>query len=454
MRFLLLPLVVALAACGGVRLPERPDRAIDTLGHLPPMKMFSGVAQQPSIRSNAELAQDFLDLSFRMESGRPLAVMSRFEEPVTLRVTGNAPPSLGPDLARLLQRLRREAGIDIRQVHDRSANITIEALPQARLQAAVPQAACFVVPRVKSWAEFRINRHGRTTDWTTLTRRETVSIFVPNDVSPQELRDCLHEELAQALGPLNDLYRLPDSVFNDDNFHTVLTGFDMLMLRLYYAPELNTGMTRQEAAAIVPRLLQQINPQGGTGVARRPISPRAWITAIETALGPSEDNNRRREAASRAVDIARARGWQDSRLGFALFVQGRLLAPVSPERAHEALSEAQMLFRARPETMLQASHVALHLAVFELSSGHPRETIALVDANLNDARTAENAALLATFLMIKAEALDLLGRTAEADAVRNDSLGWARYGFGNARVVFERLAEIASLVPQNRSFGG
>jgi len=34
--------------------------------------------------------------------------------------------------------------------------------------------------------------------------------------SPQEVRDCLHEELAQALGPLNDLYRLPDSVFNDD----------------------------------------------------------------------------------------------------------------------------------------------------------------------------------------------------------------------------------------------
>ena len=28
-------------------------------------------------------------------------------------------------------------------------------------------------------------------------------VFVPADASPQELRDCLHEELAQALGPLN-----------------------------------------------------------------------------------------------------------------------------------------------------------------------------------------------------------------------------------------------------------
>ncbi len=47
------------------------------------------------------------------------------------------------------------------------------------------------------------------------------------------MRDCLHEELAQALGPLNDLYRLSNSVFNDDNFHSVLTGFDMEMLRLH-----------------------------------------------------------------------------------------------------------------------------------------------------------------------------------------------------------------------------
>jgi hypothetical protein len=68
-----------------------------------------------------------------------------------------------------------------------------------------------------------------------------VAVFIPSDVSPQEVRDCLHEEVAQALGPLNDLYRLPDSVFNDDNFHAVLTGFDMLILRTYYDAELPTA---------------------------------------------------------------------------------------------------------------------------------------------------------------------------------------------------------------------
>jgi len=59
----------------------------------------------------------------------------------------------------------------------------------------------------------------------------------------------------------------------------------------------------------------------------------------------------------------------------------------------------------------------------------------------------ENAALLATLMMFKAEALEMLGRAGEASSVRMDSLGWARYGFGAERNVRARLREIASLNP-------
>ncbi len=88
-----------------------------------------------------------------------------------------------------------------------------------------------------------------------VTEREKAAIFVPADTSPQEVRDCLHEELAQAMGPLNDLYQLPNSVFNDDNFNTVLTSFDMMMLRMHYAPELHSGMTQAEVAGRLPGML-------------------------------------------------------------------------------------------------------------------------------------------------------------------------------------------------------
>ena len=51
---------------------------------------------------------------------------------------------------------------------------------------------------------------------------------------------------------MNDLYRLPESIFNDDNFHTVLTRFDMLILAATYAPELRSGMSRDAVAAALP----------------------------------------------------------------------------------------------------------------------------------------------------------------------------------------------------------
>jgi hypothetical protein len=87
----------------------------------------------------------------------------------------------------------------------------------------------------------------------------------------------------------------------------------------------------------------------------------------------------------------------------------------------------------------------MQLAAFALSSGQTEAAIALVDDNLAPVAQAENAALLATLLMIKAEALELQGRTQEARAVRLDSLGWARYGFGSDEAVRIRVSEISAL---------
>ncbi len=437
---------LVLGACGTATVTEVPERNEATQA-LPPMKTFSAPRVTAPARSNAAIARDFLDLTFEMESGRTVPVMTRFSGTVTVRVTGNPPASLAPDLNALLTRLRSEAGISIRQVGpDEEANITIEALPRSTLQRLVPQAACFVVPRVTTWADYKRQRRSQIVDWATLTTRTRAAIFLPNDVSPQEVRDCLHEELAQALGPLNDLYRLPDSVFNDDNFHTVLTGFDMLILRVYYAPELQNGMSRSQVAARLPAVLARLNPRGqrpsGPLLAK---TPRPWIDAIETALGPGAGRARRRNAANAAVAIAAQQGWRDSRLAFSLFVQGRMVLPDDPDRALSAFLQASDIYDNLPGTELQAAHVSLHLSAFALSSGQPDVALTLINTYLPPVAQAQNAALMATMMMIKAEALDALNRPAEARAVRLDSLGWARYGFGSDREVRIRLREIAAL---------
>ena len=240
MRKLLLPMCLTLVGCMPGNMADTPSRDFvqeSALG-LPPLKSFATSSVEAPTRSNIDIARDFLELSFHLESGRELPVLTRFEGPISIRVTGAPPATLLPDLTRLIYRFQSEARLNVSLTNAPDANITVQAVSRADIRKNLPHAACFVVPNISDISEYKSARRSAKTNWAQLRQRNRLAVFVPNDASPQEVRDCLHEELAQAIGPLNDLYRLPDSVFNDDNMHTVLTGFDMLVLRAYYAPEL------------------------------------------------------------------------------------------------------------------------------------------------------------------------------------------------------------------------
>lgn len=436
-----------MVSCAPVSNNTLPSRAVALTQALPPMKLFTTNFVAPATRPNSEMAQDFLDLSFRLESGRSMATFTRFEGPITIRATGQTNPTMIRDLQEVLSRLRTEAKIDITLVGpNQPAAITIEAVPREAMQAAVPRAACFVVPRITSWKEFKIARRTPQVDWTTLTRRDRAVIFVPADVAPQETRDCLHEELAQALGPLNDLYRLPDSVFNDDNIHAVLTGFDMLILRTYYDPELQNGMSRGEVATRIPAILARLNPKGERNMGQ-PLNDtsRDWIDSIETALANGASPTTRRNAAERAIALGRAFGWSGPRAGFAQYAYGRLQVGNDPAIALASFNAAETSYNESPTTEIHAAHIAVQQAAFALAARDSARVIALSDRYADVAARHQNAALYATLLMFKAEALEMRGQIAQAESLRLDSLGWARYGFGSDANVQARLNEIAGL---------
>ena len=450
---LLAGVLAAGAACAPMPGPDQPQRLAAGPQVLPPMRSFAPVRVAAPTRSNREMAADILELGFVMESGRPIPQFSRFEGPVVVRLTGAVPPGAAEEAARLVERLRREAGLEVRLggATAGAGTITVEFLPRRTMQRAVPQAACFILPRISSWAEFQANRRSARLDWTTLGVREEVAVFIPSDVTPQEVRDCLHEEVAQAMGPLNDLYRLHDSVWNDDNFQTILTGFDMLVLRVWNDPALRVGMGREEVAARLPGILARLNPAGervASGPLPRP-SPRAWINAIERALGPGIGRAARREAVQSALAIARAEGWSDARMAFTLFTLGRVAGPQEGDLALASFLQAGMIYR-RIGAEAHLAHVDMQLAAFALGVGQYDEALRLVRAAQPAARETQNAALLASLLMVEAEALERLGRGAEAERLRLDSLGWARYGFGDETRVRARLAEIGALAPPLR----
>ncbi|GAB4272142.1 MAG: DUF2927 domain-containing protein [Pararhodobacter sp.] len=407
----------------------------------------------PAARPNAEMVRDFLELGFAMESGRGIERFSRFEGPVRVAVSGRAPGTAEADLDRLLARLRNEAGIDIArlpaaaQPDSHAGNlITVEFLPRRQMQAVVPSAACFVVPNVTDWSDFVANRRSPLIDWTRVVTRTRAAVFVPADTTPQEIRDCLHEEIGQALGPLNDLFRLSDSVFNDDNFQTTLTGFDMLLLRVWYSPELQPGMTRDQVAARLPTLYNRLNPRGRGHAGQTPgITPRAWQQAIEQALSSDGGATRRRAGAVRALSLARTQGWHDSRLALSLMLSARLAPRDQGAEALNDLLSAAELFRASPGGEVHAAHIDMHLAVQALANGQSDMVLELTQRAMPIAARTENAAFVASLAFIRAEALALQGRAAEADRLRLDSQAAARYGFGSEAAVRARMDEIARI---------
>lgn len=79
---------------------------------------------------------------------------------------------------------------------------------------------------------------------------------------PDLVRDsCIHEEVAQGLGLLNDSPRARPSIFNDDDEFAYLTSQDELLLKMLYDPRLRTGMSAEEARPILRTLAYEVTGQ-------------------------------------------------------------------------------------------------------------------------------------------------------------------------------------------------
>jgi hypothetical protein len=168
---------------------------------------------------------------------------------------------------------------------------------------------------------------------------------------------------------------------------------------------------------------------------------------VQTALGPGATLGQRRDAVTRALQIAQAMGWQDHRRAFAHYAAGRLAQLNDPATAREHFRQADAFYARLGNTSLHRAYVATQLAAHAVSDGDGTRALNLVSPQISIAQRNENAALLSTLLLLKAEALELRGQASEARNVRLDSLGWARYGFGPDWAVRAKLREISALNP-------
>lgn len=86
---------------------------------------------------------------------------------------------------------------------------------------------------------------------------------------PDLLRlSCIHEEIAQGLGLVNDSPKARPSIFNDNDEFATLTRQDELMLRILYDRRLQAGMSLSEAAPTIEEIAVEL--MGGDTIAALP----------------------------------------------------------------------------------------------------------------------------------------------------------------------------------------
>jgi hypothetical protein len=71
-------------------------------------------------------------------------------------------------------------------------------------------------------------------------------------------RDCIYEELLQALGPINDTDQVPWTMFNDGVQKGFFDVYDQYILNILYDPRIRPGMTAPDVAALLPQVLPDV----------------------------------------------------------------------------------------------------------------------------------------------------------------------------------------------------
>jgi hypothetical protein len=132
---------------------------------------------------------------------------------------------------------------------------------------------------------------------------------------------------------------------------------------------------------------------------------------------------------------------------------GRIVQRATPDEAFRMFQAADEMFRQSTQINLYAAHTAVQLASYQIAYGKGQQALVTLARYLDAAYEEENAAVLSTLMVLRAEALELTGPASEAHIVRLDRLNWARYGFGSEKHLKTKLREIQAMNPLNRRNG-
>ncbi len=167
-------------------------------------------------------------------------------------------------LTRYIDRLARITGHPI-SVTPRNPNFLVLIAGEDDRPAALARIRQFVPAITDQWLgrlrDLPRSTHCIVLTFGGLTADNTIDravALIRAEDPPEMRRSCLHEELAQGLGLLNDSPAARPSIFNDDEEFALLTNHDEMLLRILYDPRLTPGMSAQTARPIVRTIATEL----------------------------------------------------------------------------------------------------------------------------------------------------------------------------------------------------
>lgn len=227
--------------------------------------------------TNADLARNFekvaLNREYRREGGVLIeaetpTTISRWTQPVRYQVVGGGVTPVDLlEYRSFAQRLQTLTGLPVIEV-DAEPNVSILILgPEERadfIDSLEKDGLAERMPLVVEWArEVRYPCIGQV-GYLDVDSGEIsgAMIVIKAELQGVFRTSCIHEELTQALGLMNDSDEVRPSIFNDDQEFALLTEHDEYLIRILYDRRLHPGMTAEEVRAALPEILAEVRPDG------------------------------------------------------------------------------------------------------------------------------------------------------------------------------------------------
>lgn len=226
------------------------------------------------------LADNFLQIAFfdefterndRLTAGGNEKVLHRWQGPLRIKLEFGA--TLGgaerardsADIATYFARLARLTGLNI-SLTDAAPNFIVAIAGPAEKRSMTARVLAFA-PKTSTAALASVTAMREDIYCTVFSYSPGQSpvydrafAVIRAELPPLMRRMCYHEELAQALGLVNDSPRARPSIFNDNEEFAYLTRQDELLLRILYDRRLRPGMSLREARPIVEMIANELKP--------------------------------------------------------------------------------------------------------------------------------------------------------------------------------------------------